>query len=521
MSNFKKVNTKTFSKPSQKVTPDSIYWKKLGVPVLVKDFGPVDYIDFSPVEPHFFAVTCSMRVQIYNPVTKGVIKNLNKFQKAPFGATFRSDGRLICAGSEDGLVSMLDVSSKSLLRVFRGHKAAVHRTYFTSDNTHIASFSDDKTVCRWDIPTEAQLNCFTEHNDFIRAGAASPVSPEILISGGYDGAVCMYDCRNNQTVFKVEHGAPVESILVMPSGGIFLSAGGTEIRVWDAFYGGKLLTKISQHHKTITSLRLASNGNRLMSASLDQHVKIYDVSSYRSVHTLDYSNGILSLGISADDDTVVAGMVDGLISIRRFEEEVTPEKPKKRKVSHRYFSDKVHSTVDEVVEDASQKATMAKYDVALRKFQYCKALKIVLDSFWHYKSPQKVTAVLKELMRRKGFKLALTGCEEKLLNQMLKFLIKYISDYRFAFTLIKVADIVIDVVENNWDSCSEETVALFDTLRKELVREETMTQELLALQGALQMILTSNDYDDEQSEVVMQSYKPSNGASQNFVVNVS
>lgn len=26
---------------------------------------------------------------------------------------------------------------------------------------------------------------------------------------------------------------------------------------------------------------------------------------------------------------------------------------------------------------------------------------------------------------------------------MLKFLIKYISDYRFAFTLIKVADIVI------------------------------------------------------------------------------
>lgn len=80
---------------------------------------------------------------------------------------------------------------------------------------------------------------------------------------------------------------------------------------------------------------------------------------------------------------------------------------------------------------------------------------------------------------------------------------------------------VIDVVENNWDSCSEETVALFDTLRKELVREETMTQELLALQGALQMILTSNDYDDEQSEVVMQSYKPSNGASQNFVVNVS
>lgn len=86
------------------------------MPVLVKEFGPIDYIDFSPIEPHYFAVTCSVRVQVYNPVTKLVVKNLSRFRENAYGAVFRSDGRLICAGGEEANVKLFDVSTKSLLR---------------------------------------------------------------------------------------------------------------------------------------------------------------------------------------------------------------------------------------------------------------------------------------------------------------------------------------------------------------------------------------------------------------------
>lgn len=86
------------------------------MPVLVKEFGPIDYIDFSPIEPHYFAVTCSVRVQVYNPITKLVIKNLSRFRENAYGAVFRSDGRLICAGGEETNVKLFDVSTKNLLR---------------------------------------------------------------------------------------------------------------------------------------------------------------------------------------------------------------------------------------------------------------------------------------------------------------------------------------------------------------------------------------------------------------------
>lgn len=39
----------------------------------------------------------------------------------------------------------------------------VHLTRFTADGTQIFSGSDDKTVRIWDISTESELQCFSEH----------------------------------------------------------------------------------------------------------------------------------------------------------------------------------------------------------------------------------------------------------------------------------------------------------------------------------------------------------------------
>lgn len=122
----------------------------------------------------------------------------------------------------------------------------------------ICSFSDDKTVKIWDIPTETNLVTYTGHTDYVRAGATCLAVPDIILSGGYDGIIKMYDCRIENKVFSVNHGSPIESLLFLPSGGIFLSAGGTEIKIWDAIAGGKLLGSICLHHKTVTCLRLVS-----------------------------------------------------------------------------------------------------------------------------------------------------------------------------------------------------------------------------------------------------------------------
>lgn len=191
----------------------------------MKEFGSIDYIDFSLAEPHNFAVTCSVRLQVYNSITKLVTKSYSRFKEAAYGGCFRRDGKLLCAGGQEAVVRLFNISSNSMLRLFSGHKAAVHRTFFTADDIHIASFSDDKTVALWDISSEKQMISFNEHTDYIRAGAVSPVSTDILLSGGYDKYIHMYDTRTNKKILSVNHDASVESLLFLPTGGIFLSAG--------------------------------------------------------------------------------------------------------------------------------------------------------------------------------------------------------------------------------------------------------------------------------------------------------
>lgn len=47
----------------------------------------------------------------------------------------------------------------------------------------------------------------------------------VFVLGSYDHTVKMFDARTNQSVISVEHGQPVESVLLFPSGGLLVSAG--------------------------------------------------------------------------------------------------------------------------------------------------------------------------------------------------------------------------------------------------------------------------------------------------------
>ncbi|KAK9308622.1 hypothetical protein QLX08_001471 [Tetragonisca angustula] len=521
MASFKKINTKVFARPNSELTPDNIYWKKYSAPVLVKEFGPIDYIDFSPVEPHYFAVTCSVRVQVYNPITKLVTKNLSRFKEAAYGGSFRSDGKLLCAGGEEAVIRLFDVHTKSLLRLFSGHKAAIHRTFFTTDSLHIASFSDDKTAIVWDIPSEKQIISFNEHSDYIRAGAVSPISKDILLSGGYDKHIYMYDTRTSKQILNVSHEAPVESLLFLPSGGIFLSAGGTEIRVWDALAGGKLLAKITQHHKTVTCLKIASNGHRILSGSLDRHVKIYDSGTYKTVHSLDYPNSVLSIGISSNDETIVAGMVDGLISVRRREEEVKNEKPRRKKISYRRSGRNLHTPQVDVVVHEEMKEIMSRHDTCLRKFEYSKALDCVMTSYVVNKSPHVTVALMQELIRRQGLKQALSGRDGKSLVNILKFLNRHVGSIRFGRVLLYVTNVLMDIYEDHLDELAAEPRKMFSILAAKLEEEENLMLALSELQGKLHMILSAAENVPPTSVKDIQTLKPSSAAQKNLILSIA
>lgn len=67
------------------------------------------------------------------------------------------------------------------------------------------------------------LFLFTQ--DYIRAGCVSPISENIIVSGGYDKKINMFDLRTKSVTLSVDHEAPVESLMFLPSGSLLISAG--------------------------------------------------------------------------------------------------------------------------------------------------------------------------------------------------------------------------------------------------------------------------------------------------------
>ncbi|XP_016982456.1 U3 small nucleolar RNA-associated protein 15 homolog [Drosophila rhopaloa] len=495
--NFLPLNTRRFQQRAQVETPDTVYWNRLAKPEHLKERNTIDYVDFSPSDPDNFVLTCSVRVQIYNLVTKLVVKNLSRFQKTAYGATFRQDGRLLAAGDEEGHVKLFDTTSRNILRLFKGHTAPVHRTFFTADKLQLASFGDDKAVRLWDVANEKVVQTYADHHtDYIRAGAMHPQAGHMFVSGGYDGKIKLYDTRAETVVqHTLDHGAPVESMLFLPNGSVFVSAGGNQVRVWDLVGGCRLLTMMSQHHKTVTCLRLGSDGRRLFSGGLDRHVKIYDVSTYKTVHTLTYPNAVVSMAVASGDQAVVAGMVDGLISIRRMIVDSKPSHLKKiradRARKHRKEPMPPNNTqqVDHNIKDRVKGPGLKTFDVHLRQYNHKKALADVMGSKKSELHPELVVAVINDLLHRRRLEKTLIDRPDEVLVKFIDFVCAHLGETRFMRPLMMAASTVLDIFERQLVACSQKLMDALERLSAAFQEEVKLTTELMRLKGTMDMLI--------------------------------
>ena len=154
------------------------------------------------------------------------------------------------------------------------------------------------------MPSQATLHTFTDHTDYVRSGLVSPSNPALVLTGSYDSTVRLWDTREGACVMTMRGGGggaaawPVEDVLMFPSGSAALSASGPILRVWDLVAGGRCVRAMSNHQKTVTSLAFDGRAGRLLTGGLDRMVKVYDISTYKVVHTMRYPAPVLSLAIS-------------------------------------------------------------------------------------------------------------------------------------------------------------------------------------------------------------------------------
>ena len=324
--------------------PDSIsheqrYWDSFASQLQLdpsQHSSPVTHISFPAPPPSkltvsaqdLFAVTTGSRVQIFNSKTRKPVKTINRFQvdDIAHSGTVRRDGRIVLAGGESGLIQAFDLNSRAILKQWREHKQPVWRTeWHPSQLTELMSCSDDRTVRLWDLPSDKSTLTFNGHQDYVRCGTFMPAQSGLLVSGSYDQTVRLWDPRaGGNAVMVFKHAAAIEQVLPMPSGTTVLAAAENTVSVLD-IVAAKPVHLLKNHQKTVTSLSLANNGERLLTGALDGHVKVFETQNWNVVAGLKYPSPILSLGVipaasgsqtQKEDKHIAVGMQSGLLSIR-------------------------------------------------------------------------------------------------------------------------------------------------------------------------------------------------------------
>ncbi|ETE69713.1 U3 small nucleolar RNA-associated protein 15-like protein, partial [Ophiophagus hannah] len=463
MANYKPVIVQTFPKLGEKITKDTLYWKNYKI----KEFGAVNKIDFSPVPPYNYAVTASSRIHIYGRYSQEPIKTFSRFKDVAYCATYREDGQLLVAGSEEGSVRIFDIGGRAPLRQFEGHSKAVHVVGFLSDKYRIMSGADDYTTRVWDVSTSSEIACYKEHTDYVRCGCTSKLNADLFVTGSYDHTVKVYDTRTDKSIMKIEHGQPVESVNLFPSEGLLVTAGGRYIKIWDILKGGQLLVSLRNHHKTVTCLCLSSSGQRLLSGSLDRF---------------------------PEDEALVVGMTNGILNVKHRKHEGVKEALHRRRPAYRTFvkGKNYLPKQEDLFVSKPVKNYLKKYDKFLRTFQVTKALDAVLQGPEKKNPPEVTVAVMQELNRRGTLKNALAGRDEKQLSVLLSFLIRNVTDARYAPVLINVAELIIDIympVIGQSSVIDKQFLKLQNLVEKEIDYQEELL-EVLGMMDALFATMT-------------------------------
>jgi WD40 repeat protein len=195
------------------------------------------------------------------------------------------DGNLILTASMDGNMRLYDSRDGSLVKTISGHTASVNGVFITSDDAYIISCAGnydpawqtkkvlngdntDNTIRIWDLPSGKQILRLPVqgapvvcHYLGVTAVAANEAGT-MIISGGFDRAVCIWDRSTGKLLSKF--GGLVEQT----------TANGTIYADSNAYHSGVITAVTTYTHPSDTKLDLLQ---RAVSISDDSSIRVWDI----------------------------------------------------------------------------------------------------------------------------------------------------------------------------------------------------------------------------------------------------
>lgn len=247
--------------------------------------------------------------------TNGVmLKKMEGHSSSVRAVTVSRDGQFIASGDVNGklIIWSGDTGTPVSTRAISAHTDRLRSLDFSPDGTILATGSKDKSAKLWNTKT------WEMHGKPIDCGTRatcvrfSPTIGELTLAIATDRHIEIWDIRTWICIAKLESAfhAGNCSLVWTPDGTRLLSGGSTwnpTIREWDTSTWQPVGDPWVGHTAYIDALAISPNGRLVVSASDDNHVRLWRRSDRRTIAIFMHSQPVSCVTFSIDGKHVFSG----------------------------------------------------------------------------------------------------------------------------------------------------------------------------------------------------------------------
>lgn len=213
-------------------------------------------------------------VRIWKVATRRRRATLRHGHTRVFDATFSPDGRRVATASEDGLLRIWNVATgRPAIEPVAVVPDTLNSVSYSADGSRLVTASNDGVVRLFDAHQGVALGELAGHVGFVQSAV---FARNEIISGGEDGALRIWDPPDGRAI--ASHATPPGPQFSSDKRHVVWGDYSGQVHRWDTAAGrDRTVPALAARDATIA--RESGDRSRIVSASLDGSVRVYDATN--------------------------------------------------------------------------------------------------------------------------------------------------------------------------------------------------------------------------------------------------
>jgi WD40 repeat protein len=281
----------------------------------------------SPTASIIASASDDKTIRIWNAATGEETKTLKGHTNSVVCCEFSPNGQFLASAGYDKQVKVWNVQTGDEIISLKGHKGLVNSVAWSPDGSRLATSSQDKTVKIWDpwtTPETACVHTITDHSRIVRAASYS-ADGTYLASGCEDGSLRIFNVATGYTLKSelsghAPRGLNSISFCSAPGKESYLVTAGDDraVRIWNVAEDSSdaAVKAFTGHHDGVTSAVWSSDGERVLSASHDNLIMCFQVSTGATIASLlGHTGSVFRAVFTADGKHIVSCSFDRSVKV--------------------------------------------------------------------------------------------------------------------------------------------------------------------------------------------------------------